>query len=75
MLVRQKTLVGENYIDLMRGHPQDGKLADGGTLPISHDLESVPLDKILNALTPGVRKEVQADLQSLGGGSTGRART
>jgi virulence factor Mce-like protein len=68
VLVRQKTLVGENYIDLMRGHPQDGKVADGGTLPLSHDLESVPIDKILNALTPPVRNQVRTDLQSLGGG-------
>jgi phospholipid/cholesterol/gamma-HCH transport system substrate-binding protein len=68
VLVRQKTLVGENYIQLTRGLPQDGKLPDGGTLPLSHDLESVPLDKILNSLTPAVRSEVQTDLRSLGGG-------
>jgi virulence factor Mce-like protein len=68
VLVRQKTLVGENYIQLTRGHPQDGKVADGGTLPLSHDLQSVPLDKILNALTPPVRSEVRTDLQSLGAG-------
>jgi virulence factor Mce-like protein len=68
VLVRQKTLVGENYIDISRGHPQHGKVADGGTLPLSHDLQSVPLDKILNALTPPVRSEVRTDLQSLGAG-------
>lgn len=71
VLVRQKSLVGENYIDLMRGHPQDGKVPDGGSLPMSHDLESVPIDKILNALTPPVRKELRTDLQSLGAGLNG----
>jgi virulence factor Mce-like protein len=68
VLVRQKTLVGENYIQITRGLAQDGKLPDGGTLPLSHDLESVPIDKILGALTPPVRSEVRTDLQSLGAG-------
>ena len=68
VLVRQKTLVGENYIEITRGLPKYGQLPDGGALPLSHDLESVPLDKILNSLTAPVRREVQVDLQSLGGG-------
>ena len=68
VLVRQKTLVGENYIEITRGTPSAGKLPDGGSLPLSQDLESVPLDKILNALTPPVRKQLQTDLQSLGTG-------
>jgi phospholipid/cholesterol/gamma-HCH transport system substrate-binding protein len=66
VLVRQKTLVGENYIEITRGTPSDGTVPDGGTLPPSHDLQSVPLDKILNALTPAVRRQTQVDLQSLG---------
>src|SRR4051794_33479090 len=50
VLVRQKTLVGENYIELTRGHPRAGRLPEGGTLPISHDQDAVPLDRILNSL-------------------------
>jgi virulence factor Mce-like protein len=68
VLVRQKTLVGENYIEIARGHPQAGLLRDGATLALSHDLESVPLDKILNSLDPTVRRQVRTDLQSLGAG-------
>jgi virulence factor Mce-like protein len=68
VLVRQKTLVGENYIEITRGTPSRGKVSDGGSLPISQDLQSVPLDKILNALTPKVRRQTQADLQVLGAG-------
>jgi phospholipid/cholesterol/gamma-HCH transport system substrate-binding protein len=68
VLVRQKTLVGENYIQITRGVPQHGRVPDGGTLPLTQDLESVPVDKILNALTPRVRSEVRTDLQSLGAG-------
>jgi phospholipid/cholesterol/gamma-HCH transport system substrate-binding protein len=68
VLVRQKTLVGENYIEITQGLPRYGRVPDGGTLPLSHDLESVPLDKILGALTPRVRRQVQVDLESLGAG-------
>jgi virulence factor Mce-like protein len=68
VLVRQKTLVGENYIQITRGVPRDGNVPDGGTLALSQDLESVPVDKILSALTPPVRSEVRTDLQSLGAG-------
>jgi phospholipid/cholesterol/gamma-HCH transport system substrate-binding protein len=68
VLIRQKTLVGENYVEIARGHPQAGRLPDGGTLGLSQDLASVPLDEILNALTPAVRSEVRVDLQSLGAG-------
>lgn len=68
VLIRQKTLVGENYVEITRGHPQAGPLPDGGTLGLSQDLESVPLDDILNALDPAVRGEVRVDLQSLGAG-------
>jgi phospholipid/cholesterol/gamma-HCH transport system substrate-binding protein len=68
VLIRQKTLVGENYIEITRGTPNDGTVPDGGRLPLSADLESVPLDKILNSLTPAVRRQTQIDLQSLGAG-------
>jgi virulence factor Mce-like protein len=68
VLVRQKTLVGENYIEITRGTPNHGTVRDGGSLPLAHDLQSVPLDKILNALTPEVRRQTQADLQTLGAG-------
>jgi len=68
VLIRQKTLVGENFVEITRGHPQAGRVPDGGTLGLSQDLASVPLDEILNALTPAVRSEVRVDLQSLGAG-------
>jgi virulence factor Mce-like protein len=68
VLVRQKTLVGENYIEITRGTPQAGRLRDGATLSMSHDIESVPLDKILNSLDPKVRRQVRVDLQVLGAG-------
>jgi ABC-type transporter Mla subunit MlaD len=68
VLMRQKTLVGENYVEVTRGHPSAGQVPDGGMLSLSHDLEAVPLDKILNALTPTVRQKIRTDLQTLGSG-------
>src|SRR2546425_1160786 len=43
VLVRQKTLVGENYIEVTRGHPSAGKLPDGASLPLSQDQQAVPI--------------------------------
>jgi virulence factor Mce-like protein len=69
VLVRQKTLVGENYIQITRGTPQRAaRVQDGGKLAVSQDLESVPVDKVLGALTPDVRRRLRTDLQSLGAG-------
>jgi phospholipid/cholesterol/gamma-HCH transport system substrate-binding protein len=68
VLIRQKTLVGENYIELDRGHPSTGALADGSTLPLTADQQSVSLDRILNALDPSVRRQIRVDLQTLGAG-------
>jgi phospholipid/cholesterol/gamma-HCH transport system substrate-binding protein len=68
VLIRQKTLVGENYVEVNRGTAGSGELADGGTLPLAHDLEAVPVDDILNALTPPVRIKIRQDLAALGNG-------
>jgi phospholipid/cholesterol/gamma-HCH transport system substrate-binding protein len=72
VLMRQKTLVGENYIEITRGHPQSGVQPDGSSLPISQDFESVPLDRILNSLDAPTRARVSANLRSLGAGFAGR---
>jgi virulence factor Mce-like protein len=72
--VRQKTLVGENYIDLTRGTPQAGELPRKATLPLSHDQEVAPVDKILNALDAPTRRRVSHNLQVLGAGFKGRSK-
>ncbi|MCW3014695.1 MAG: virulence factor Mce family protein, partial [Solirubrobacterales bacterium] len=71
VLVRQKTLVGENYIELVRGAPRAGTVADGGTLPGKANLEAVPIDRVLNSLDAETRKNVSANLRALGGGFSG----
>jgi phospholipid/cholesterol/gamma-HCH transport system substrate-binding protein len=64
--LQTKSLVGENYIALQLGSPRDGYEPSGGVLPASAGLETVALDQVLDALTPGTRRAVTADLRSLG---------
>lgn len=70
--VRTKTLVGENYLDVVPGTPQAGKLPKGGTLPLSQAKEAVQLDQILDSLGPQTRKRVKQNLDELGPGVSGR---
>lgn len=72
ILVRQKTLVGENYVDLEVGSRKSGVVADGGTLNVKAQEESVPIDKVLNTLDPETRKSVSKDFRAAGGSIRGR---
>jgi phospholipid/cholesterol/gamma-HCH transport system substrate-binding protein len=72
ILVRQKTLVGENYIDLTPGTAKSSQVADGGTLTVAAQKESVPIDKVLNTLNPATRKNVSKNFQALGDSTKGR---
>ncbi|WP_026909852.1 MlaD family protein [Patulibacter minatonensis] len=72
ILVRQKTLVGENYIDLTPGTAKSSQIADGGTLTVAAQKESVPIDKVLNTLNPKTRRNVSKNFQALGDSTKGR---
>jgi phospholipid/cholesterol/gamma-HCH transport system substrate-binding protein len=70
--VRTKTLVGENYLDVLPGSPAAGKLPKGGTLPVQQATEAVQLDQILDSLGPQTRQRVKENLDALGPGLDGR---
>ncbi|WP_320671811.1 MlaD family protein [Patulibacter defluvii] len=71
--VRQKTLVGENYVEVTPGSPRSGApLADGATLAVSRQREAVPIDRVLNSLDAETRRDVSRNLRS--GGKTVRGR-
>jgi phospholipid/cholesterol/gamma-HCH transport system substrate-binding protein len=72
VLVRQKTLVGENYVALTRGDPNTGDLPSGSDLASAADQQAVPLDRILNSLDAKTRRHVSAMLRDLGAGFNGR---
>jgi phospholipid/cholesterol/gamma-HCH transport system substrate-binding protein len=75
VLVRTKTLVGENYIQIDPGTPEAGKVPDGGTLPIANAEDAVQLDQILSAVDAKTRAHVRADLRGLGGALTGNGKS
>jgi virulence factor Mce-like protein len=72
VLVRTKTLVGENYLDLSPGNPTSGRLPTGGTLQLSQAGEAVQLDKILSGLDAPTRAAIRRDLHALGPGLSNR---
>lgn len=71
-ILRQKTLLGETYVQLIPESRTGPYLADGGRLPESQVQPSVTLDDILSALDPKTRKSFQVWMQSVAVGITGR---
>jgi virulence factor Mce-like protein len=69
--VRIKTLVGESYLDITPGTKSAGAVPNGGTLPVSADVNSVPLEKVLGMLDPKTRAAIQQEMQGLGPGLNG----
>jgi phospholipid/cholesterol/gamma-HCH transport system substrate-binding protein len=71
-ILRQKTLLGETYVQLK---PEGGgapALPDGAQLPNGQVEPSVTLDDILTTLTPRTRRSFQVWMQSLAEGLGGR---
>ncbi|HEY2631665.1 MAG TPA: MlaD family protein [Solirubrobacteraceae bacterium] len=71
-ILRQKTLLGETYVQLKPEAAGASSLADGGTLGLAHVEQSVTLDDILATLNPKTRASFQAWMQSLAEGLGGR---
>jgi phospholipid/cholesterol/gamma-HCH transport system substrate-binding protein len=74
-ILRQKTLLGETYVEISPGSPQGPKLGDGGTLPEGQVAETVELDEILRAFPPETRRQfsVWLDQQGLAVGDNAEA--
>ena len=59
-ILRQKTLLGETYVELSPGTAgagDEGRLADGGKLPQGQVSETVELDEILRTFDPETRRQ------------------
>jgi phospholipid/cholesterol/gamma-HCH transport system substrate-binding protein len=65
-ILRQKTLLGETYVELTPGQRTSGMLADGGTLPQGQVAPSVQLDEIFRTFNPETRRALQTWLQEQG---------
>jgi phospholipid/cholesterol/gamma-HCH transport system substrate-binding protein len=75
MLLRQKTLLGETFIELLPPRSAGGPgppLPDGGQIPASHVEPAVTLDDILSALDPRTRAAFKIWQQSLAAAFNGR---
>ena len=72
-MLRQKTLLGETYVELTPG-TSDRKVPEGGRLPDGQVQNSVELDEIFEALDPKTREAFQDWQQELGKGIEGRGR-
>jgi len=71
-ILRQKTLLGETYIELSPGSPAGPKLADGGSLPKGQIAPTVQLDQILSTFDPATRSAFETWMQQQGAALTGR---
>jgi phospholipid/cholesterol/gamma-HCH transport system substrate-binding protein len=70
VLIRDKTIAGESYVDLEPGTPTAGTVPNGGTLPAPQP-ESTQIDQILSTLDRAHRRDLQHILDSLGQGVGG----
>ncbi len=71
-ILREKTLLGETYVQLKPEGGTAPPLPDGGTLPIAQVEPVVTLDDILSAFNPETRKAFQVWMESLDEGLGGR---
>ena len=55
-ILRQKTLLGETYVELSQGSKESEMLPDGGTLEDSHVKPTVELDEIYDAFDDSTRR-------------------
>ena len=71
-ILRQKTLLGETYIELSPGSANARKLADGAMLPRGQIAPTVQLDQILSTFDPATRQAFETWMQQQGIALTGR---
>ena len=71
-ILRQKSLLGETYIELTPGSQNAPKLPDGGTIPRGQISPTVQLDQILSTFDPATRRAFSTWVQQDGQALTGR---
>jgi len=66
VILRQKAILGETYVDLTLGSRGAPKLAEGGALPAASVEDTVELDEILDTYDPYTRQAFRTWQQGLG---------
>ena len=64
-ILREKTIIGETYVELTPGTPASPTLPDGATLPRGNVQPAVQLDQVFNAFDPKTRTAFQVWQQSI----------
>jgi phospholipid/cholesterol/gamma-HCH transport system substrate-binding protein len=72
-ILRQKTLLGETYVELSPGTKSSGQLEDGGRLPAGRVAETVELDEILRTFDPETRAQFSTWFDQAGRAARGNA--
>jgi virulence factor Mce-like protein len=73
-ILRQKTLLGETYVELTPGTRSSGTVPDNGRLPAGQVAPTVELDEIFRAFDAKTRAAFQTWMQQLALASQGRGR-
>src|SRR4051794_32092456 len=73
-VLRQKTLLGETYVELTPGDKSGGTVAENGTLPAASVSPTVELDEIFRAFDRKTRDAFQTWMQAQAGAFKGRGR-
>jgi phospholipid/cholesterol/gamma-HCH transport system substrate-binding protein len=71
-MVKSKNLLGETYVELNRGTPQAGPLADGGRIDLQHTLIPVEVSQVLDVLDASTRDRLVVLINELGESVQGR---
>jgi phospholipid/cholesterol/gamma-HCH transport system substrate-binding protein len=71
-VLRQKSVLGETFVELSPGSPTAPSLPDGGTLPRAQVSPTVQLDQILSTFDPVTRRAFQVWMRQGGLALTGR---
>jgi virulence factor Mce-like protein len=71
-ILRQKTLLGETYVELTPGSRRAATIPEGGTLPSARVSPTVELDEIFRAFDEPTRRALQEWLQTQAAGFRGR---
>jgi hypothetical protein len=71
-VLRQKTLLGEAYVQLSTGNGAGRKFADGGTIPSAHVEDTQALDQVLGSFDRPTQRNLQALLTGTGQALAGR---
>jgi phospholipid/cholesterol/gamma-HCH transport system substrate-binding protein len=71
VLIRSKSVAGENYVSLDPGDPSSGALPSGGVLPVGQELAPTQDDDVFSILGRQQRQGLRTALAGLGGGLAG----